>query len=257
MIMKFKSPYRVCLTGGLLDIFPIYKMVDAITVNAAINKYVTVEVDDEKPFNIISESGDNELARYMARCYKVDKGEFKITHDLPACSGMGGSAALGVCLAYAFGEGNRHNACTVSYLVENLMLGIVGGNQDQIVTAYGGFNIVRQWNFDKFIPDGFFQKRVLSELEFRMRDGKTSGEENKKIVTDYVNGKKSIVNVINKIRELSAMAGIALQKGDARTFVKAVKRENGLRFRLTPRDGGLLGGLEFEPRGVRRSYYYE
>ena len=257
MIMKFKAPYRVCFTGGLLDIFPINIMTDGVTVNTAINKFVTVEVDDDKPFNIISESGDDTIARFLAKLYGITKGEYKIKHDLPKCSGMGGSAALGVCLSYAFGDRNRQNICTNSYYIENLLMGVVGGNQDQFASAFGGFNIVQKWGHERVVPDENFQKLVLSELEFRIRDDKTSGEENKKILKDYMNGSMKTVNILENIKKYSAIAGNCLQLGDAHGFIKAVKKENHYRYMLTPREGTVLAGISFEPLGVRRCYYYE
>lgn len=146
MIVRSKAPVRIDFAGAWTDCAPFAHPFGGATLNAAINHYVTGEI----------EIGDVvEIKQPTLGCAPghpvveiVEKAGLSVSYEtaIPAGSGLGTSATLNVVwLSLARGEPVRTRAdkeaiAAAAYNIEKA-LGIIGGKQDQYASAIGGINL--------------------------------------------------------------------------------------------------------------------
>lgn len=254
MRIKTKAPMRVCFGGGLLDIFPINLIIGGYTVNAAINKFVTIEIQDNDKLEINAEK--TRLPGAFASIYGLQNKKISINEDITGFKGFGQSAALGVALGYAV-LNDKDAAAAISYEVENKILGIVGGYQDQIAASKGGFNIILNENGTHKVEtitnlSKEFLDKIKKEIVFFSKAYAHSGIKNEEIVEKVMNGDKEVLDLLNGIKTCTENMVHSLKNQDADSFIEWVNKEREYHENLRKREGPKLPDYEFEFVGVRK-----
>lgn len=122
IIKRVRCPIRIDLAGGSLDIQPIPREMGPVTiVAAAINKYVRGSMYEGTNFGV----------------------EYELDDGVHTGSGLGTSGAMNLCwLSLISNETDKYTLANRVYLMEQAT-GIVGGVQDQFISAYGGVRVIR------------------------------------------------------------------------------------------------------------------
>jgi len=157
-----RAPYRVSFFGGGTDYPEWYTNHGGAFLSLAINHYcyITLRVKpsfQEKRYRVswrIAEdvnsikSIKHPIVRHSLESMKVTSGlDITYTGDLPGGSGLGSSSAFTVALNHSLhaANGNKPNEYELAkeaYHIERIRLQETIGIQDQIATAFGGFNHV-------------------------------------------------------------------------------------------------------------------
>jgi D-glycero-alpha-D-manno-heptose-7-phosphate kinase len=157
-----RTPFRISFFGGGTDYPGWYMENGGAVLGTSINKYCYITCRYLPPFfdhririqytkteacRSIEEI-QHPSVREVLRFLKIDRG-LEIHHDgdLPARSGMASSSAFTVGLLHALyallGKmPNKHRLAMEAIHVEQNMIKETVGSQDQVLTAYGGFNRV-------------------------------------------------------------------------------------------------------------------
>lgn len=154
-----KTPFRMSFFGGGTDFPAFYNEHGGAVLSTTFDKYCYVNVRHlPQFFDYITELSYSEIERVKntseikhpaikeAMKY-LDMREIRLTYeaDLPARSGLGTSSSFAVGMLNAFYalkgkyKSNRQLADDAIYL-ERTLCNEVGGVQDQIAAAFGGFN---------------------------------------------------------------------------------------------------------------------
>jgi D-glycero-alpha-D-manno-heptose-7-phosphate kinase len=167
-----RTPYRISFFGGGTDYPDWYRTHGGAVLSMAINKYCYITGRHLPPFfgikhrivwsHIETVGAISEIlhpavrAGLQATAYDDDEGvELHHQGDLPARSGIGSSSAFAVGLINVLhamrGAGiERQQLAQAAIDLEQNKLKEAVGCQDQVASAYGGFNVIR------FRPDGGF-----------------------------------------------------------------------------------------------------
>lgn len=166
-----RTPYRISFLGGGTDYHTWYRLHGCSVLSTTINHYCYLHCRYLAPFfehktrvvwSIVEEVASHAEIKHPAvkailKYLNIEQG-VEINHqgDLPARSGLGSSSAFSVGLLHAMYalrgmmSGKRELACEAIHIERDILKENVGV-QDQIATAYGGFNkIIVQ-------PDGNFE----------------------------------------------------------------------------------------------------
>src|ERR1700681_1896777 len=165
--IESRSPTRVDLAGGTLDIWPLYLFHEgAVTVNCAITRYAScvIEAASEKSRRIILVSRDTKrkesfaslealcrakryklpLLAHLVRVFRPTVG-FTLPTDseAPAGAGIGGSSAMAVAICAALdrftGAGkSKEDWIHISRDAEAVVICVPTGTQDHYPPAFGG-----------------------------------------------------------------------------------------------------------------------
>ena len=155
-----KTPYRVSFFGGGTDFPAWYKEYGGAVLSTTIDKYCYISCRNLPPFfphkhrfvysvieNVISlDDIKHPSIRNVLQWLDIQDG-LEIHHDgdLPARSGLGSSSSftvglLNVLRAYASKHYAKHDLAKDAIYLEQKVMNEVVGSQDQIASAYGGFN---------------------------------------------------------------------------------------------------------------------
>jgi D-glycero-alpha-D-manno-heptose-7-phosphate kinase len=167
-----RTPYRISFFGGGTDYPDWYRTHGGAVLSMAINKYCYITGRHLPPFfgikhrivwsHIETVGAISEIlhpavrAGLQATAYDDDEGvELHHQGDLPARSGIGSSSAFAVGLinvlhAMRGASIERRQLAQAAIDLEQNKLKEAVGCQDQVASAYGGFNVIR------FRPDGGF-----------------------------------------------------------------------------------------------------
>lgn len=210
-----QTPLRISFFGGGTDYPDWINQHGGKVISTTINKYIYLscrvlppffnhkyrisysKIDLAKNLKQISHRPVKEIIKYL----KIKEGlEIHYEADLPAKSGMGSSSAFVVGLLnalYNFKNKiiNKKFLAEKSIFIEQNLLKEIVGLQDQIATAFGGFNLIK------------FKK-------------------NKEFDVKKINIKKEITNKLNKNLFL-LYTGIDRRANDiAKTYVKTLTNKN-------------------------------
>lgn len=173
-----KTPFRMSFFGGGTDIEEYFTENGGAVLSTTIDKFCYVNVrhlprffdySTELSYSKIErvknvEEIEHPLIRNTMKM--LDMHEIRLTYeaDLPARSGLGTSSsfAVGMLLAFYGLKGkfaDKKKLANESIYIERVLCNEVGGWQDQIAAAFGGFNRI---NFSK---DGYEVKPVIISPE--------------------------------------------------------------------------------------------
>lgn len=254
MIVTAKSPCRVDLAGGTLDIWPLYLYhANAVTVNFAVNRYTSCELRTRGDGKFVLRSRDqqgeetfgsfNELAgakkyrlpllAWVVRYFRPETGLEIDTHsEAPAGAGISGSSSLIISLASALNRLTRrgHNIEKIREISQNIEAQIIRvptGCQDYYPAMYGGVSAI------ELTPAGIVRKAIPIDLDdFNSRivlaytgEPRNSGINNWEVTKAHINGDRAVHRNFDRIAEIAhAMRG-ALEKADWDGAGKLVREE--------------------------------
>lgn len=259
-----KSPTRVDLAGGTLDLWPLYLFINgASTVNVAVSIYTVAEITPHADASIVLETADlnikksyKDLQEALAdtdpkmillqtqlRYWKPQKGfTLKTSSQSPVGGGLGGSSSLTISLMKAFSQfcgrpfRDVHHMVHVAHNIEAEILNTPTGTQDYYPAASGGLNIL---NYDY---DGVEQK-VLPIAHTPLQDkfmlvytGKAhhSGLNNFEVMKDSVTKDENTLQALRDLKIIAIETEKAIRHGQWDLLGSLFKREFDARVRLAP-----------------------
>jgi D-glycero-alpha-D-manno-heptose-7-phosphate kinase len=249
MIIHSRAPLRISFGGGGTDVSPYTEEHGGAVVSAAINKYAWGSLNLTKDKHVILKDSYNKdlifrslksikygtdmdlLSAGVKNMHSGRKGvEMVLRTDVPQRSGLGSSAAAFVSLIGLFNHMRREMRMTdyeiaeLAYELERVELGNQGGKQDQYASVFGGINYI-EFKGNDFIRVNPIRMRRKTFLELEknlllvhVMDRKKSGDIIGDQVKSYVHQKKSVVEALNKVKELADETHKSLRKGDLHRF---------------------------------------
>jgi len=259
-----RSPTRVDLAGGTLDLWPLYNFVQgATTVNIAIDIMTTAEItpleggkielisDDlnfRKSFSSLKEclaDSDTKLSllKTQLQYWKPEQGfRLQTRSDSPVGGGLGGSSSLTISLLKAFNQfckgslNEVHQTVEVAHNLEAQVLNTPTGTQDYYPAASGGINILR------YSADGITQEvldretSILAQNFMLVYTGKAhhSGLNNFEVLTKAVQKDPQTMKALWDLKTISNETAEAVKKGYWQDLPKLFQREFKARVALAP-----------------------
>jgi D-glycero-alpha-D-manno-heptose-7-phosphate kinase len=262
MIVEARTPTRIDLSGGTLDLYPLYVFLDGgVTNNAAIEVYsrVRIETREDSVVHLKSVDSGSELTApsveelpvdrelgfvaRVVRFYAPKTGVTVITNNEPPHgSGLGASSALLIALSGALDRINGTSMDRKMFVeyganVEAQAIGIPTGKQDYLAALYGGVNAfhfdVKGWEQEQLIED----EEKLRELESRLVltfTGEThfSGTNNWNMLKRYIEDEPNSRESMRIIQQTAEDMREALLAFDLARFAELLDREWQSRKRL-------------------------
>lgn len=138
--MPARAPLRISFAGGGTDIDEYARAFGGCCLNAVIRRYAYCSQDSS--FSMTNPTGETGTALLEAVAKRLKaKGKIRARVEVPPLSGLGASAAIAVAAVGALRpEIGKEKAVEVAYQAERTDLGVLGGWQDQVATAWGGIN---------------------------------------------------------------------------------------------------------------------
>ncbi len=259
-----KSPTRVDLAGGTLDLWPLYSFIgDCKTVNVAVSIWTEAHltpskkkeihlVSDDVDLNVIFPDLKSLLAasdpklklfQVVLAYIRPKKGfTLKTRSESPVGGGLGGSSSLMISMLKALSkmEGKKwksvHQMVHVAHNLEAQILSTPTGTQDYYPAVSGGLNILTYTN------DGIDQKvKKLkgSQIEksfLLVYTGKThhSGLNNFEVLKSSVVKDKKVLGALKDLQKVSEEVVTALAKSQYGALPRLFQREYEARVQLTP-----------------------
>lgn len=167
--VAFKSPTRVDLAGGTLDLWPLHAIMGgATTINLAIEVFtyceliensgtaIEVELTDigvKRSYANLVEllndgASDVALVRVMAEHFKPTKGfRIQTRSESPVGGGLGGSSSLCISMIRTFQtwlgiESTPNQTVELAHNIEARVLGLATGTQDYVPALLGGLCMI-------------------------------------------------------------------------------------------------------------------
>jgi len=273
--VEARAPTRIDLAGGTIDIWPLYLLHDApVTVNAAIDLYAraSVEAAPDGVYEVVSrdrrasvraESIDrlrsltreapDDLKRVLRLASHVlAAGRGGATGPIPPChimtdcaapagSGLGGSSALGIALAFALdrfvGRGlGSDRLLAMTRAIETQVLGIPTGEQDYHPAAVGGPLALH------YTVEGTQVEKLAVDLEALRRRtvlvytglSRSSGISNWDMVKRHLDGERRVREALDEVNRAAHAMREAMLAADWQAVGAALSEEWEARKRLSP-----------------------
>lgn len=234
-----QTPYRMSFFGGGTDYNPYYVKHGGSVISTTINKYCYVTLRHLPPFfehkyqikwsqvEGVSRVEDIKHPSVRACLQYIGEENISLTHDgdLPARSGLGSSSSFTVGMLNALhtlhGEyASAEQLAKEAIHVEQDILHEHVGVQDQIASAYGGFNRIY------FSKDGFDVRPIIISQERKHElDGNImlffTGLQRiaSEIAKDQISGMDRNLMELARIQQLTDEAALVLQgSGSLREF---------------------------------------
>lgn len=266
--MIARTPTRVDLGGGTLDLVPIHRLLKhPITVNIGVTLFAEAEVSlsSSGKYEIISEDQEKSIAgsfsdvcsspalpllsMILAHAWseKLPPLVIKTRAGSPAGAGMGGSSCLGVALYGAILK-MRGELETMSWPddqkliafvqdIETEVIRVPTGCQDYWGGLRGAINIIR-------FPPGGVQVKTLPVSSMKRLDdelilcfsgkSRASGRNNWDIFKAAFDGDENILSRLDEIGLVTQKLADAVQRGDYEQTLALSAQEWQLRRRLWP-----------------------
>jgi len=264
MTLQKKSPTRVDLAGGTLDLWPLYNFIGgATTVNVAIDIYTTAEItalegsrielhsEDlklSKSFASLKEclqDGDQslELLKSQLRFWQPQRGfKLQTRSESPVGGGLGGSSSLTVSLLKAFNEfcqgdlQNAHQLAHVAHNIEAQVLNTPTGTQDYYPAISGGINILRYSS--RGVAQTVLKRETtaLADNFMLVYTGKAhhSGLNNFEVFTKAVQKDAQTLKALYSLKEIAEETAQAVEKSQWSSLPDLFQREYKARVALAP-----------------------
>lgn len=257
-----KSPTRVDFSGGTLDCWPLYLMVDsAKTINLCIDILTTAQLtlradtqikmsirdlNYKKSFKDLGEflaCEDEELALVKAHInhWRPEFGfELFTASDSPVGGGLGGSSSLSMGLIDVFLKAldrkmSPPERVILSGNLEAQVLKKPTGTQDYFPSYLSGLNTIH------YTPEGFVTEKMDVDLNY-IKDhlslvytGKPhhSGINNWSVIRDVFDGNKTTLAVLQEIKDITEELYQILKEKSLKDIPGIFKKELSARERLS------------------------
>jgi D-glycero-alpha-D-manno-heptose-7-phosphate kinase len=263
MMIKIKSPTRVDLAGGTLDMWPLHTFVgEALTINVAIDIYTEVDLvpkSESKKIRILSpdlnfEYDFDDLEEFLRdprpqlKYYQMLVGFFKPPHGFhletrsmsPVGGGLGGSSSLLISMLKAFSLMSKRKLGSVldivqlSHNLEASLLRTPTGTQDYIPAITGGLNFIEYGMSGIEIitedPAPFWEDHFLLVHTGRSHH---SGLNNFEVLKSAVSGDPQVLGALHEISFISRELQKALNSKSWDRLPLLFAREYKARIQLT------------------------
>jgi len=218
-----KTPYRISLFGGGTDFPEYFNDSPSIVIGGAIDKFVYITIN--KQFSKITKNNikifyknvefvdsikliKHKVIKNALKLYNLRRDiEIHIASDLPSFTGLGSSSAFSAglinLLEFFFEKDiSPRQLADKTIHFERKILNESVGLQDQILSAYGGFNIIK-FKKNKFIVEKIISKKKLDQVQNNLLlvfTGLTRKADNiEKIKIKKIKSNKKYLNKINEI----------------------------------------------------------
>lgn len=258
-----KTPVRVDIAGGTLDVYPIYNVIgSSLTVNFAINMFSRVTLKRRMEEGIQINFGKGEKREFEHTHSLENKGRlsvikhvfeyfppfgnFVLTFDseAPLGSGLGASSSLIVALLTAAGLFSNNliplkNLFLVASEIESSLIKMMTGKQDYVPAVYGGLNVIR-FSPGKTqlvnIKKDKAECRFLEEYGFLAYTGVShvSANENWLLVKKLLDGGRWGQEKFSRLLSLAEDASVAIADRDPARLGKIIDDEWQVRKGLSP-----------------------
>ena len=257
-----KSPTRVDFTGGTLDCWPLYLMVDqAVTINLCIDilthaelkvrgdSKIRIDISDlnyQKDFSNLSDfeackDSELDLIRAHVLYWRPEKGfEVLTKSQSPVGGGLGGSSSLSMGLVEVFSEAFGHpmsdlEKVALSRDVEAQVLKKPTGTQDYFPANLSGLNAIH------YIPGSMNVESLpvsLEDIEKSLSLVYTgrphhSGINNWSVIRNIFDGDKETLKCLAEIKEISEDFYKDVKSGNLSGISEIFQRELSARKRLS------------------------
>lgn len=254
MIISSRSPTRVDLAGGTLDIWPLYLYhANAVTVNFAVNLYTSCVIETNSGTGIRLRSLDlgvdetfpsldalcgakkyvHTLAAWVVKYFAPPMGLTVTTNsEAPAGAGISGSSSLLISTVSAFNKLMRtaHSIETVREIAQNIEAQIINvptGCQDYYPAMYGAVSAIRLG------VEGIRHSRIPVELDdLNQRfvlayTGKprNSGINNWEVTKLHIDGDRRVFRNFERIAEISHSMWQALREANWAEAARLLREE--------------------------------
>jgi len=254
MQVSAKAPCRVDLSGGTLDIWPLYLFhPNAVTVNFAVNVFTSCKIAPREGNAITLRSVDQRidetyenlhtllaarthrhpLAAWVVKYFRPEGGFVVETNsEAPAGAGISGSSSLFISMVSAFNRylSTRHNIEKVREIAQNIeaqLIKVPTGCQDYYPAMYGGVSAI-----DLTVSGLHRHALPVAPHELNQRfvlayTGKprNSGINNWEVTKAHVDGNPQVLKNFQKIAAISHAMRSALTAGDWPETARLLREE--------------------------------
>jgi D-glycero-alpha-D-manno-heptose-7-phosphate kinase len=257
-----QSATRVDLSGGTLDCWPLFLLVDScVTINLAVSIFTNVTLEERsdsridvnmrdlkysKSFADLGEllsCKDEQLKMVQIHCafWKPAKGfSLETFSESPVGGGLGGSSSLSISLIKAFSEWLKedfgvYDMVTLSANLEAQVLSKMTGTQDYFPAIQPGLNAIH------YTPRGPRIESLPTSKDFWNRhlslvytgQPHHSGLNNWQVLKAALNGEAGTLKALRDIRDVSWDVYEALKNKTPSDFPRLFDREFEARVRLS------------------------
>ena len=258
-----KSPTRVDLAGGTLDLWPLYLLVGgAYTINVAIDINTTVQISPRKDgvitlksidqncsveypsiFSLLSDEQEQwSLVRHHVKYWHPKQGFDLITQsESPVGGGLGGSSSLSISLIKAFSQfcNKRFSPAEMVELAGNVeaqVLKTPTGTQDYYPPLFGGINIITYSCEGRSvevhdIPEGVFEGHFFLVYTGHPHH---SGLNNWSIMKNAIDKNEKTLKSLKELSEIAVQVKRVCEEGNWHRLGELLKQEFAARVRLSP-----------------------
>lgn len=263
-LVHVKSPTRVDLAGGTLDLWPLYAFIGgATTINVAISVWTECEMlpnkdgielqseDLKKTWSFadrqaLQNSSDPQVGFYQAlfeAMPALDRVKVRTRSQSPVGGGVGGSSSLLIsCLKAGHQFLNSHLPGPIeltiwAHQIEARMLRTPTGTQDYVPAITGGINLIRY--SDRGMTNEVLPvKGTPLETHFLLvNTGRShhSGLNNFDVLSRTVNRDEVVFQALVKLQEVSEEMAVQIRQGIWSNLPSLFHRELEARLQLTPK----------------------
>jgi D-glycero-alpha-D-manno-heptose-7-phosphate kinase len=237
-----RAPIRIDFAGGWTDVPPFSTQVGGAVVNAAINKYTYIAIEQRTDGRYHLESADfgivldiekrdglvynGELDVVKATIKKSDNVtglNVFVRCDSPPGSGTGSSASICVALSSLLLKNAGMSLVDAARAIEIEELQIAGGKQDQYASFYGGFNYLEFKDPDVTRTALSLGRDVLCHLEKHLiicytGKARVSGNIISQVMNNFTQGNPKTVKALHNILMTGKQMKKVLEKGNLNEF---------------------------------------
>ena len=263
MKIAAKSPCRVDLAGGTLDIWPLYLNHDnAMTVNFAVNLYTHARIETRIDQKIVLETldlGGREefdnidalvaakkfklpLLAHALRWFRPETGLNLVTNsEAPAGAGISGSSSLLITIGAALNKLTKRGYSLeklreVAQNVEAQIIQVPTGCQDYYPAMYGRVSAI------ELGCAGIVRKEILVDHTDLVDRGvlvytgkpRNSGINNWEVTKAYIDGDKQVRRNLDKISSIANGMRRALEAADWNEAARLLREEWSFRRKNAP-----------------------
>jgi D-glycero-alpha-D-manno-heptose-7-phosphate kinase len=264
MIIEVRSPTRVDLAGGTLDLWPLYNFVgEAQTINVAIDIWTTARLEPREDAGIELHSEDLglhskfknldealndpdprlELLKAHLRYWRPQRGfRLQTSSQSPVGGGLGGSSSLTISILKAFEKMTReqfrdsHGRVHVAHNLEAAVLNTPTGTQDYYPADSGGLCLLHYDMNGIHLRTLSTEGTPFAEQFLLVYTGKAhhSGLNNFEVLSRAVQKDKTTLKALWDLKSIADDMASACQARDWSQLPQLFRREFEARIRLAP-----------------------